>query len=204
MTLIYQSTKPLIYQPAEDSYLLQKTIIQFLKNKSKNIKILDIGSGSGIQAQTCKKLGFHNILATDINPQAVKHLKKQNLKTIKSNLFSSLELKNKKFDLIIFNPPYLPQDKREPKDSQLNTTAGKKGYELIIKFLKQARAHLNSQTPLTPQANILLLFSSLSKPKIIKQKAKQLNYKFKLLNKQKLFFEEIYVYRFSKPSFLKP
>ena len=45
-----------------------------------------MGSGSGIQALTCKKLGFKNILTADINPQAIKHLKKQNLKTIQSNL----------------------------------------------------------------------------------------------------------------------
>ncbi len=198
MTLIHQPTKPLIYQPAEDSYLLQNTLINFLKTNlktkkiNKNISILDMGSGSGIQAQTCKKIGFQNILTIDINPEVVRHLKKQNLKTLKSNLFSNPKLKNKKFDIIIFNPPYLPQDKREPKDSQLNTTAGKKGYELIIKFLKQAKSHL------TPQANILLLFSSLSKPKIIKQKAKQLGYKYKLINKQKLFLEELYVYRFLK------
>ncbi len=179
-----------IYQPAEDSYLLAKTLKNHFKNKTKSISILDLGSGSGIQAQTCKKLGFNNILTTDINPEAVKHLKKQNFNTIKSNLFSDMDKSNKqqKFDLIIFNPPYLPQDKREPKDSQINTTAGKQGYEIIIKFLKQVKTHLNKQ------GIILLLFSSLSQPKIIINKAKELKYKIRLLASQKLDFEELYVY----------
>lgn len=177
-----------IYSPSEDSYLLSETLKEFLnkiKIKNKNIKILDMGSGSGIQAKTCKNVGFNDILTADINEQAVKELKQQKLKAIKGNLFSRINKKDK-FDLIIFNPPYLPQHKYDKKQ---DTTGGKQGYELIIKFLKQAKQHLNKQ------GVILLLFSSLSKLSIIKQKAKQLNYSLKLLSKQKLFFEELYVYR---------
>ena len=96
--------------------------------------------------------------------------------------------KKEKFDLIIFNPPYLPENKSEPKDSRLSTTAGKQGYELIIKFLRQGKSHLEKN------GVILLLFSSLSKPNIIKKQAKELGYKFKLIKKQRLFFEELYIY----------
>ncbi len=184
-----------IYEPREDSYLLSETLEIFLKENlkhkkiNKNICILDMGSGSGIQALTCKKLGFKNILTLDINPDAITHLKKQGLKTVKSDLFSNINKKDK-FDLIIFNPPYLPEDKREPEDSKIQTTAGKKGYEIILKFLEQAKNHL------TKNGSILLLFSSLSKPKIIKKQATQLGYDYKLLNKQNLdFFEELFVYR---------
>jgi release factor glutamine methyltransferase len=176
-----------IYQPAEDSYLLQKALILFLKNKPKKIKILDMGTGSGIQAQTCLDQGFKNILATDINSEVIKNLKNKNLKTIKSNLFSKIP--KEKFDLIIFNPPYLPLDKREPKDSQLQTTAGKEGYEIIIKFLKQSKPYLK------PKGNILLLFSSLSQPKVIKEESKKLNYKFTKISEESLFFEKLFVYQ---------
>ena len=34
----------MIYQPAEDSYLLEKSLKDFLKNKDKSIKILDMGT----------------------------------------------------------------------------------------------------------------------------------------------------------------
>mgnify|MGYP001563743844 CR=1 FL=1 len=202
-----------IYQPAEDSCLLSQTLEKYLnklivsnKHKSlsnrrfsneqqppilfhkvndiKEISILDMGSGSGIQAETCKKLGFTNILTADINKEAVKELKQQGFKSIYSDLFSNIK-KQQKFNLIIFNPPYLPENKYDKKP---DTTAGKKGYELIIKFLKQARQHLNKN------AVILLLFSSLSHSLIIKKQAKQLGYELKLLNKQKLFFEELFVY----------
>ena len=183
----------LIYQPAEDSYLLSETVSKHLSNKSKNIKILDMGSGSGIQAQTCKKLGFNNILVADINPDAISHLKSLNLNVVQTDLFSNIN-KNEKVDLIIFNPPYLPEDKREPEDSKLATTAGKQGYEIIIKFLKQAKQHLNKNSA------ILLLFSSLSKPDIIKQESEKLGYKYKQLNLKKIAFEQLYVYLFELKS----
>jgi len=179
----------MIYQPAEDSYLLSKAIEEYLKKiKDKKISILDIGSGSGIQAQTCKESGFTNLLVTDVNPKVVKHLRKKGFKSIKSDLFSNIG-KNKKFDLIIFNPPYLPLDKREPKDSQINTVAGKQGYEIIIKFLKQAVNYLSEK------GSILLLFSSFSKPEFIKKTAQKIGYNLEKLATKKLFFEEIFVYK---------
>lgn len=178
---------PEIYEPAEDSYLLNETLKEFLKNKDRNIRILDMGSGSGIQAKTCKDLGFKNILTVDINKEAVKHLEQLGFKSIHSNLFSKINKENK-FDLIMFNPPYLPEDKY---DKEKDTTAGKKGYELIIKFLGKAKNYLENG------GHVLLLFSSLSQPNIIKKHAIEMNYKLKLLKKQKLFFEEIYIYLLS-------
>jgi release factor glutamine methyltransferase len=178
-----------IYEPREDSYLLSQELEKFLKTKKNRlIKIIDIGSGSGIQAETCKNLGFLNILVSDINETAVDLLKEKGFNVIKSNLFSNIN-KKEKFDLIIFNPPYLPLDKLEPKDSRPSTTGGKEGYELILKFLEQARTHLKEN------GVILLLFSSLSKPTIIIKKASKLGYETKKLSTKKLFFEELYVYK---------
>lgn len=173
-----------IYQPAEDSYLMSETLKKYLIKKNKDLNILDMGSGYGIQAQTCKDMGFNNILTADINPDAVNHLKSQGFKSIKTNLFLNIN-KKQKFSLIIFNPPYLPENKYDKKK---DTTAGKKGYELIIKFLKQAEPYLEKQ------GKILLLISSFSKPNIIKKEAKLLGYKLKLLNQKSLFFEKLFVY----------
>ena len=205
-----------VYQPREDSYLMQETLINYLKNLRKSIEnfekigatkfskknfaqissgnrnhakfsisILDMGSGSGILILKCKELGFNRLTAVDIDEETVNYLNKLKIKAIRSDLFSNIK---GKFDLIIFNPPYLPEDKREPKDSRIHTTAGKKGYELIINFLEQAKNYLKDS------GKILLLFSSLSKPSVIKNKARELGYKMKLLNKKKLFFEELFVY----------
>ncbi len=177
-----------MYSPAEDSYLLKKGLEkQLSKLKNKNIKILDMGSGSGIQAKTCRVLDFKNIVCVDIDSETLKHLKKQKFKTTQSDLFSAF--KKDLFDLIIFNPPYLPEHKFDKKP---DTTGGKKGYETILKFLKQAKKHL------TDKGEILLLFSSLSQPRVIKQHLKKLNYNYKLLAEKKLFFEKLYVYQITQ------
>jgi release factor glutamine methyltransferase len=168
----------MIYEPAEDSYLLQKQVKKFTK---KEMKVLDLGTGSGIQAITAKKLGAE-VLATDINQECIIKLKNR-VKTRKSDLFKKIK---EKFDLIIFNPPYLPEDQREPKDSALATTGGKKGNEIIIKFLKEAKKHL------TKKGKILMVFSSLT-PKVLFLFDKY-NYKYKKLSKLKIDFEELYVY----------
>jgi len=121
-----------IYPPAEDSYLLAETVSSYLNDKpNKNIKILDMGAGSGIQAENCKEQGFNEVLTADIDPKVVKYLKSVGFNSIETDLFSNI---SEKFSLILFNPPYLPEDKREPKDSKLVTTAGKKGYELILRL----------------------------------------------------------------------
>ena len=179
----------MIYEPSDDSYLLRDVLIKFLDDKNKKIKIIDIGSGSGIQAETCINLNFKNIIATDINNEVIDSLTKKSINCVKSNLFNKI---NGKFNLIIFNPPYLPEDHREPEDSRLQTTGGKKGYEIINKFLKQSLNHLENN------GSIILLFSSLSNPKFILKKAKSLGYNFNLLDKKKISFEELYVYEFNR------
>lgn len=171
-----------MYQPSEDSYLLSESLKRFLRGKGKKIKILDMGSGSGIQAETCRNLGFKYVTTADIDKEAIALLREKKFKAIESSLFSGLK---EKFDLIIFNPPYLPEDKY---DKQKDTTGGKKGYETILKFLSQAKKHLNKN------GKILLLFSSFSKPDIIKKEAKKLGYNLELLASKKLFFEELFVY----------
>jgi release factor glutamine methyltransferase len=175
-----------IYEPAEDTFLMQKVLekqLPKLLKQNPNLKFLEIGCGSGYNLQTAKKLGVKNIFSCDINLDAVKHCKKLGFNCIESNLFSKIK---GKFDLIIFNPPYLPEDKLEPKDSKLATTGGKLGSELINKFLEQSKKHLNSE------GKIFLLVSNLTKG------INWQDYKKKLIAKEKIFFEELMVYALSR------
>ncbi len=170
----------LIYSPEEDSYLLQEVLEKEIKNK--NIKCLEIGIGSGIQLKILKKLEVKNISGIDINSEAVKHCKNLGFDVWISNLFSEVK---EKYDLIIFNPPYLPKTKDEDNESELITTGGKKGSEIINEFLIQAKEHLGKE------GKILLLVSSLTKG------INWLNYKKKLVSEKKIFFEKLEVWKLS-------
>ena len=76
-----------MYNPEEDSILLSDSIKKYIEKKGKSFKILDMGTGSGIQAETCKSLGFNNILAADIDTESLKYVKnKVKVKTIKSKV----------------------------------------------------------------------------------------------------------------------
>ena len=176
-----------IYSSAEDSFLLSSTIkkeILSLHILNSNLKILEIGSGSGIQLKTLVGEGIkkQNIFACDINPEAVKHCKKLGFNCVQSDLFKKIK---GKYNLILFNPPYLPEDFAEPKDSALATTGGKKGGEIINEFLRQAKKHLSKD------GRIFLLTSSFTKG------VKWEGYKKKAIIKQKLFFEELCVWGLS-------
>ncbi|MEX2016913.1 MAG: HemK2/MTQ2 family protein methyltransferase [Candidatus Pacearchaeota archaeon] len=187
-----------IYKPAEDSFLLSGVLTKILPSfllKNKNLKFLEIGCGSGIQLETALKSGVkkENIFGVDINTRAVEHCKKLGFNVIKSNLFLSFKGKvvsgkpwfSHKFDVIIFNPPYLPNDSREPRSSKMATTGGKKGGELINKFLKQVKNYL------ADKGKIILLTSSLTGDVKFK------GYNKKLLAEDKLFFERLYIWEFS-------
>ena len=172
-----------LYQPAEDSYFFADFLRKyFSKLKNKKISYLDMGAGSGILAEVASKfLNKENILTVDINPEAVKQLEKIGFNAIQSNFFSKI---NKTFDIITFNAPYLPEDSREPKDSQLATTGGKRGDEVSLEFLAQAKKYLNKN------AKIFLLISSLTPLDKIKK------YGGKVVARKKVFMEELMILEF--------
>jgi release factor glutamine methyltransferase len=100
-----------VYDPAEDTFLLLDSLI--IKPGD---RVFEIGTGCGIIGLYCATIGA-DVLCCDINPFAVELVKKnyqQNLKLLKGNfevrigdIFSVLN-KEDLFDIIVFNPPYLP------------------------------------------------------------------------------------------------
>ncbi len=177
-----------IYQPAEDSFLMSdvlKKIIPKMLLKNKNLRFLEIGCGSGIHLQTAKETGIkkENIFGADINVNAVKSCEKLGFNCVKSDLFSNVK---GEYDIIIFNPPYLPADEKEPKSSRVATTGGRKGGEIINKFLIQARKHLKKD------GKIILLASSLTKG------ADFSGYKKKIIGEKNLFFEKLHIWGLSE------
>ena len=200
-----------IYEPLEDSYLMSNILkkqIPELLEKNPDLKVLEIGAGSGIQLQVLLSLGAKkaNIFSSDIEEEAVAYCNSLGFNCVQSDLFKNikdmrlpseamkevavqgLEESRRKpsgcfqFDVIIFNPPYLPEDSKEPCDSKTATTGGERGGEIINGFLKKVKEHLTSK------GKIFLLTSSLTK------NINWLDYQKKLLGCEKLFFEELKVW----------
>ena len=180
-----------IYQPAEDSFLMSNILkenIPYLLEKNPDLKFLEIGAGSGLHLQTAFTFGIkkENIFSSDINKNAVSHCSSLGFNCIYSDLFENFS-ENEKFDIIIFNPPYLPEDKNEPKSSRIATTGGKKGNEIILRFLHQAKNYINKE------GKIYLITSSLSEDVYFYE----LGYNSKEIGCEKLFFERLCVWELS-------
>ena len=173
-----------MYQPAEDSLLLEKHAEKFSRGN-----VLDMGTGIGIQALAASRNNSVSaILAADIDPETVayckRNLKNSKIKVIQSDLFSNI---SEKFDTIIFNPPYLPEEKDlKTKDKALY--GGKFGYEIIEKFFIHVNKHLSKN------GKILMVFSSITGKSKVDKIIKSSGFKFKQIDKQHIFFEDLYVY----------
>ncbi|MBS3128451.1 methyltransferase [Candidatus Woesearchaeota archaeon] len=193
----------MIYEPQEDSLLLQKAVQQYAKGK-----VLDLGTGSGIQAITAaQKKNVTHILAVDVQKIAIAYCKEKysfrknkkkpiflkKITWLQSNLFSHIP-KNKKFDTIIFNPPYLPKD---PGIQDRRIYGGKKGYELIEKAFQ----HINDY--LTFDGYILLLFSSLTQQQKIEEILFHHAMDFEKIREQHISFEDLFVYKIEKNAIRK-
>ncbi len=81
--------------------------------KNKQVDIIDLGTGSGCIAITLKKELLSNVTALDISKKALK-LAKENAKlnNVNINFIESDMTKytEKKYDIIISNPPYISYD----------------------------------------------------------------------------------------------
>ncbi|MEM4719348.1 MAG: methyltransferase [Candidatus Pacearchaeota archaeon] len=177
-----------MYSPSEDSFFfidfLKKFFHEINKKEREKIKVLDMGSGTGILAETCSFfVPKENILCVDIQEESVNLLKRKGFNAIKSDLFEKVNIKEK-FDLITFNAPYLPLDKKEPKDSRIETTGGKRGDEISLRFLREAFNYL------TKNGKIFLLVSSLTPLDRIKK------FNFFIVARKKIPFEELLILKF--------
>jgi release factor glutamine methyltransferase len=179
-----------VYNPAEDSYLMAEN-----SGASKDDIVLDVGTGSGIQALTAAQHA-KKVLAVDINPHALETAKKnakinkiKNIEFRESNLFEKIK-PEEKFDLIIFNPPYVPSDEKYMLGKAW--AGGKKGREVIDRFIDSAPEHLNTG------GRITLLISSVNEPEEVIKKLEEKKLTVTITAKKKLFFEELMILKAEK------
>ena len=178
-----------IYSPREDSTLLQRHV----KRLAKGV-VLDMGTGSGIQAKAALE-NTKFVIGVDINQDAVdlcnRTIKSKNAMFLRSDLFSAFEGRYvptdvpTKFDTMIFNAPYLPDDDGV-KDAALY--GGKRGYEIIEMFIKDSKRFL------AKDGIILLVFSSFTGKEKVDEIIRGSGYEFEELERMHISFEDIFCY----------
>ena len=185
-----------VYEPAEDSFLLADYLSDEIRSEE---VILELGTGIGIQAILAANLKDDiQIIATDINPIAVQNAKRNaqinkvsdRIEFIHSDLFQPL-LEKRHFNLIIFNPPYLPLPLPNQKKQDWVSLAWAQGIgsDILQKFLLESRSYLKEN------GRILMIISTLSN---IDFKRWGDTYSFERLSERAFFFEKIILLKITK------
>ena len=139
-----------VLDPRPESEFLIQTIKEYFTDFQSNIKVCDLGTGSGCLAITLAKIYKKSkITATDISKNALKVAKKNSkkyhvnnqIKFINCNWISTTD----QFDLIVSNPPYLSLNEYdncevniknfEPKIALLGGQDGLESYRQISKIV---------------------------------------------------------------------
>ena len=143
--------------PRPDTEVLVENAIKIAKSDYfpyKNIKALDIGTGSGAIAVSfayyCRDA---EVLGVDINPKAVEVAKRNaiknnldNVKIVKGDMFmEKFDFPNEKYDIIMSNPPYIKSEdikelqlevsQYEPKNALDGGESGLKFHSQILKII---------------------------------------------------------------------
>ncbi len=118
-------------------------------------RVLDVGTGCGCLACLAAQTWPHlSVEAVDVSPEAVA-LAQENVTRLRldeqvkihlSDLFSALD--NQRFDVIMANPPYVPERTMETlpeeygHEPKLGLAAGEDGLDVVIPLVQQAKSHL--------------------------------------------------------------
>ncbi len=143
--------------PRGESECLIETALTWLNEQKTPQEVAEIGTGSGVLILTLAKLApQHHYVATEISPEALA-LAQENatllgldsVKFIEGNLAEPLLTRDKKFNLIIANLPYIPSGLLVNLDPTVRyfepnvaLEGGETGLELYAQFLPQAAERL--------------------------------------------------------------
>jgi release factor glutamine methyltransferase len=182
-----------VYRPAEDTFLLARAVHATLRPGQ---SFLEVGCGAGLVSLVAARAGA-TVTATDLNPRAVEllqHNARQNglrVRAVETDLLGGVP---GPFDMVAFNPPYLPTTPAEYIPGPLNLAfdGGPDGNATVLRFARQVAA----LRPLP--ATVLVVHSSLSDPAPLEHAMAASGYRCAVLLEESHFFERLTVRAFTR------
>jgi release factor glutamine methyltransferase len=172
---------PNVYEPSDDTYLLVDAALNVVRPTD---SVLEVGTGCGLIAKIVARVA-RSVIATDINPHAVVNATLNGVDAIQGDLFANL---NRRFDLVIFNPPYLPAHSNTSTDWLTRAwDGGPSGREVIMRFLSHVDRHL------TNKGRVLMTISSITGYREVTERMKAQFEIVRTLAERKVFFETLHV-----------
>ena len=158
-------------------------------------RVADVGTGTGILALAAARAGAANVVAIDINPNAVEAAAENarangledRVTALRSDLLSEVA-PGPAFDVILSNPPFFPDEPRDIADRAWNAGPD---YRDIAAFFDQARERL------TPNGSIYLLLSSHCDLDKIGALIKDAGFGARLVDQRSILFESFEIYELS-------
>ncbi|MDQ3873480.1 MAG: methyltransferase [Thermoproteota archaeon] len=176
-----------MYTPSDDTFLLADCITAYSGSWA-----LEIGVGSGILLSILEN-NFDYVAGSDIDLNALHYSKHRSPTVLLVCCDAASAFGNHKFDLIISNPPYLPN---EEDDDRAHKTAiaqdkavhgGRTGMETAIHFV-------NSALPvLSCNGRMLLVTSTMADSSSFDIVVEQNKLGKKIINTKRLFYETLSV-----------
>jgi release factor glutamine methyltransferase len=184
-----------MYTPSDDTFLLSDCIEHYNGRRA-----LEIGVGSGFLLNTLEK-NFADVAASDIDLRVLQHCRQQTLseKVLLVCCDAGSAFGNIKFDLIVSNPPYLPNDDGVPSNNSDNTSnildptihGGPRGIETTIHFV-------NSALPLLAgDGKILIVISSFADSSALDRVVVENNMHKRVVKEKRLFYETLSIVELS-------
>lgn len=131
-----------VYQPAEDSRLLAETALGYAASGD---LVLDAGTGSGYLARRFTEETDADVIGSDLNPHACRQARNGGVPVVRANLLDPFQAGA--FDVVVFNPPYLPTDPEHEWDDWMEEalSGGEDGRAVIEPFVADLRRVLAAE-----------------------------------------------------------